>query len=85
MRVLFVYAARVMGHVGGTCGSDTVSSAPDVIGMRGVGGVCGMCLARGGVERQEREWMRRLGLPILWEQGECWTFDCVGGEWAWNR
>ena len=45
------------GHVGGTRGSCIVSSAADVLwmsvvrGMRGVGGVCEMCmcLARGGV------------------------------------
>ena len=43
------------GHVGGTRGSGIVSSAADVLwmsvvrGMRGVGGVCEMCLARGGV------------------------------------
>ena len=42
------------GHVGGPCGSGSVSSAADVLeisvvrGMRGVGGVCemSMCLAR---------------------------------------
>ena len=46
-------------HVGGTRGSGIVSSAADVLwmsvvrGMRGVGGVCEMCvcLARGGVGR----------------------------------
>ena len=46
-----------VGHVGGTHGSGVVSSAADVLwmsvvrGMRGVGGVCEMCmcLARGGV------------------------------------
>ena len=43
------------GHAGGTCGAGIVSSAADVLsmivvrGMRGVGGVCEMCLARGGV------------------------------------
>ena len=45
------------GHVGGTRGSGIVTSAADVLwmsvvrGMRGVGGVCEMCmcLARGGV------------------------------------
>ena len=44
-------------HVGGTCGSGILSSATDVLwmsvvrGLRGVGGVCEMCmcLARGGV------------------------------------
>ena len=39
------------GHVGCTRGSGIVSSAADVLWMRGVGDVCGMCmcLARGGV------------------------------------
>ena len=45
------------GHVGGTRGSCFVSSAADVLwmcvvrGMRGVGGVCEMCMCldRGGV------------------------------------
>ena len=38
------------GHVGGTRGSSTVSSAVDMLtmsvvrGMRGVGGVCEMCI-----------------------------------------
>ena len=44
-------------HVGGSRGLDILSSAADVLwmgvvrGMRGVGGVCEMCmcLARGGV------------------------------------
>ena len=48
------------GHVGGTRGSGIVSSAADVLwmsvvrGMRGVGGVCEMCmcLARDGVGRE---------------------------------
>ena len=45
------------GHVGGTRGSGIVSSAADVLWMslvrvmRGVGGVCEMCMARGGVGR----------------------------------
>ena len=38
-------------YVGGTCGSGIGSSVADVLGLRGVGGVCEMCmcLARGGV------------------------------------
>ena len=46
------------GHLGGTRGSGIMSSAADVLwmsvvrGMRGVSGVCEMCmcLARGGVD-----------------------------------
>ena len=43
------------GHVGGTRGSGIVCSTTDVLwmnvvrGMRGVGGVCKMCLALGDV------------------------------------
>ena len=42
------------GHVGGTRGSDIVSSAADMLwrsvvrGMRGVGGVCEMCVFGSG-------------------------------------
>ena len=44
----------------GTCGSGVLSSTGDVL-VRGVGGVCNMCmcLARGGVGG---EWMREFGL-----------------------
>ena len=63
------------GLVGSTRDSGIVSSTADVLemnverGMRGVGGVCEMCmcLARGGVGGKRGEWMRglALGLPIL--------------------
>ena len=51
-------------HVGGTRGSGIVSSAADMLwmsvvhGIRGVGGVCEMCicLAQGGVGGEGREW-----------------------------
>ena len=42
------------GHAGGTCGSAIVTSAADVLWisvMRGVGGECEMCMARGNVLR----------------------------------
>ena len=42
----------VSAYMGGTRGSGVLASAGDVLEMsvvRGVGGVCGMCLARGGV------------------------------------
>ena len=57
-------------HVGGTRGSGIVSSADDVLWisavrvMRGVGGVCEicMCLARGGVcGWRGGQWMRGFG------------------------
>ena len=64
----------------GTRGSGVLSSTGDVL-VRGVGGVCDMCmcLARGGVGGEGGEWMRELGLglTILWGQGECWTCVCV--------
>ena len=51
------------GHVGGTRCSGIVSSASDVLWMRGVGELCEMCmcLARGGVGG---EWMKGLGLDF---------------------
>ena len=65
----------------GTRGSGVLSSTGDVL-VRGVGGVCDMCmcLARGGVGVEGGEWMKRIGfghIPILWGQGECWTCVCV--------
>ena len=71
------------GQVGGTRRSGIVSSTADVLwmsvvrGMRVVGGVCELCLARGGVGG---EWMRGLGLgftnPVRTGVGwGCWT--CV--------
>ena len=48
------------GHVGGTCGSCIVSSAADVLwmsvvrGMRGVAGVCDMCMCWLGAACVER-------------------------------
>ena len=54
----------------GTRGSGVLSSTGDVL-VRGVGGVCDMCmcLARGGVGGEGGEWMRELGLgftnPLL--------------------
>ena len=70
----------------GTRGSGVLFSTGDVL-VRGVGGVCDMCmcLARGGVD-ERIGWV--WALPILWGQGECWTCVCVfvavvwGGEWV---
>ena len=53
------------GHVDGTRGSGNVSSTADVLwmsvvrGIRGIGGVCEMCmcLARGGVGEWLRGWV----------------------------
>ena len=68
----------------GTRGSGVLSSIGDVLEMsavRGVGGVCDMCmcLAQGGVGWRGGEWMRELGLgftnPV--GTGGCWTCVCV--------
>ena len=64
----------------GTRGSGVLSITGDVL-VRGVGGVCDMCmcLARGGVGgegvsgRENWAW----ALPILCGQGECRTLVCV--------
>ena len=62
----------------GTRGSGVLSSTGDVL-VRGVGGVCDMCmcLARGGVGGDGGEWMRELGLGFTNPLGECWTCVCV--------
>ena len=75
----------------GTRGSGVLSSTGDVL-VRGVGGVCDMCmcLARGGVGG---EWMRELGLGFTNPLGTgvvldmCLCFGCggVGGEWVGGR
>ena len=81
----------VSACMSGTRGSGVLSSTGDVL-VRGVGGVCDMCmcLARGGVGG---EWMRELGLGFTNPRGTggvldmCLCFGCggVGGEWAWTR
>ena len=78
----------------GTRGSGVLSSTGDVL-VRGVGGVCDMCmcLARGGVGG---EWMRELGLGFTNPVGTggvldmCLCFGCggvggVGGDGACTR
>ena len=79
------------------CMSGTRGSG-DVLEMsvvRGVGGVCDMCmcLARGGVGGERGKWMRELGLSFTNPVGTwgvldmCLCFGCggvdgVGGEWV---
>ena len=61
-------------------GTRVLSSTGDVL-VRGVGGVCDMCmcLARGGVGGEGGEWMRELGLGFTnpLGTGGCWTCVCV--------
>ena len=82
------------GHVGGTRGLGIVSSATDLLwmsvvrGMRGVGGVCEMCMCstRSGVCGIGGKWMRGLGLGFTNPVGTggvldmCLCFGC-GEEW----
>ena len=74
----------------GTRGSGVLSSTGEVL-VRGVDGVCAMCMVRGGVGREEGEWMRELGLGFTNPVGTggvlgmCLCFGCggvggVGGE-----
>ena len=78
----------------GTRGSGVLSSTGDVL-VRGVGGVCDMCmcLARGGEGGEGDEWMRELGLGFTNPLGTggvldmCLCFGCggvggVGVEWV---
>ena len=83
------------GHVGGTRGSNIVSSASNVLlmsvvrGMRGVGGVCEFVYVFGS-ELVDGEWMRGLGLGFISPVGTwgvldvCLCFGCggVGEEWV---
>ena len=73
-----VVSARNVGGTGIVSTSDDVLGMSVVRWMRGVSGMCEMCLARGGVG-EWGEWRRGLGLalPFLWEQGECLTCVCV--------
>ena len=85
----------VSGYMGSTHGSGVLSSACDVLEIsvvRGVGGVCDMCmcLARGGVGGVGGEWVTGLGLGYTNSGGTwdmCLCFGCggvvgVGGEWV---
>ena len=83
-------------YMGGICGSGVLSSACDMLEMSVVRGVCGvcdmcMCLARGGVGGVVGEWVTGLSLGFT-NSGETWgkwdmclCFGCggidgVGGE-----
>ena len=79
-------------HTGGTRGSGVSSSAVDVHEMSVVRGVCGMCdmcmcLARDGRCWWCEDWV--WALPILEKQGESgvfWLRWCGGSVWAaWAR
>ena len=80
--------------MGGTRGSGFVSLAADVLGMsmvhgmRGIGGVCEMCMCLARTEydyRRGSEWMRRFGLGFNNPVGTGGVLDvclclCCGGE-----
>ena len=69
-------------------GTRVLSSTGDVL-VRGVGGVCDMCMSQSGVGG---EWMSELGLGFTNPLGTggvldmCLCFGCggVGGAWAWT-
>ena len=82
----------VSAYMGGTRGSAALSSAGDVLGMsvvRGVWGVCDMCmgLARGVVGGVGGEWVTGLGLGFTnsggtwgkWDMCLCFGCGSVGG------
>ena len=98
-----MYVARLLGsgggivvisaYMGGTRGSGVLSSAGDIIEIsvvRGVGGVCDMCmcLARGGVGCVGGEWVTGLGLGFTnsggtrrkWDMYLCFGCGGVGGK-----
>ena len=58
--------------LGGTRGSAVLSSAGDVLEMsvvRGVGGVCDMCMTRDGVGGVRGKWVTGLGLGFTNSEG----------------
>ena len=84
----------VSACMSGTHGSGVLSSTCDVL-VRGVGGVCDMCMcvARCGVVGKRGEWMREFGFGFTNPVGTggvldmCLFFGCcgvggVGGEWV---
>ena len=88
----------VSPYMGDTRGSGVLASAGDVLEMsvvRGVGGVCDMCMCLpwGGVGGVGGEWVTGLGLGFTnsreaWGKWNmCLSFGCgsvggVGGEWV---
>ena len=88
----------VSPYMGGAHGSGVLYSACDVLEIsvvRGVGGMCGMCmcLARGRMEGVGGEWVTGLGLGFTnsggtWGIGICVCVGCggVGGDGGkWGR
>ena len=75
----------------GTRGSGVLSSTGDLLEMsvvRGVGGVCDMCMcfARGGVGAEGGEWMRELGLGFTDPVGTGGVLDmCLCFGWGVGR
>ena len=72
----------VSAYMGGIRGSGVLSSAGDVLEMsvvRGVGRVCGMCLARGGVLGVGGE---RIGFGLFWRNLWKVGYVCVLAVWV---
>ena len=86
------------GNVGGTRSSGIVSSASDmhwmslICGMKGVGGVCEMCMCLARAVYEARRWKIGLGLGftnLVRTEGVldgclclgCGGMDGVAGEW----
>ena len=73
-------------YMGVTRGSGVLASAGDVV--RGVGGVCDMCmcLARGGVGGVGGEWVTGLGLGFTNSGGTWGKCDmCLFWLWCWGE
>ena len=70
----------VSACMSGTRGSGVLSITGDLL-VRGVGGVCDMCicLARGGVGGEGGEWMRELGTGGVLDMCLCFGCGGVGG------
>ena len=68
----------------GTRGSGVLSSTGDVL-VRGVGGVCDMCmcLARGGVGGEGGQWMMRIGFGLYQSSGDRGSVGHVSVFWLW--
>ena len=72
----------VSACLSGTRGSGVLSSTGDVL-VRGVGGVCDMCMcmARGGLGGEGGEWMERIGFGLYQSCGDRGSVGHVSVFW----